>query len=158
MKKYKKFLWVVLLLVLAGLCASSTLLAQGRFVDNKDGTVTDSKTHLMWAKDDNQGDVTWRNAKAYCEHIILSKYEDWRMPTINELASLYDKRAKGYEADCGNLVKLNPVIHLSCGWVWARDNHAITAYVFNFKEGYRYTDLMRHKRNFRALPVRTVKK
>ncbi len=158
MKKYKKILWVVLFLALAGLYASSALFAQGRFIDNKDGTVTDTKTNLMWAKDDNQGNITWRNAKAYCEHIILSKYEDWRMPTIDELATLYDKNSKGYESDCGTWVKLNPAIHLSCGWVWAKNNHAITASVFNFIKGYRYTDLMLHKRNFRALPVRTVKK
>ena len=142
-------------LLIAG---AGNLWAEERFVDNKDGTVTDTKTNLMWAKYDNQGDIAWRDAKAYCEHIILSKYEDWRMPTIDELATLYDKAAKGYETDCGDWVKVNPAIRLSCGWVWAADNRAITAHVFNFERGYRYTDLMRHKRNFRALPVRTIKK
>jgi len=156
-KRYKKFLWVVLLLVLAGLCASSTLFAQGRFIDNKDGTVTDTKTHLMWAKDDNQGDITWHDAKKYCKYVVLSKYEDWRMPTIKELETLYNVQEKGYKTTCGNWVKVNPSIQLSCGWVWARDALAITAYAYNFSRGYRHTDRMVHKRHFRALPVRTIK-
>ncbi len=133
------------------------LFAQERFVDNKDGTVTDTKTNLMWAKHDNQGDITWHDAKKYCEHIILSRYEDWRMPTIKELETLYDPSKKGYETTCGNLVRLNPLIRLSCGWVWARDALTITAYAYNFTRGYRYTDRMVHKRHFRALPVRAIK-
>jgi len=157
-KTAKKWLYLILAWGIFLFVFQGSALAGERFIDNKDGTVTDTKTNLMWAQDDNQGDITWRDAKAYCENIILSKYEDWRMPTIDELATLYHKSEKGYETDCGNWVKLNPAIHLSCGWVWAMDNRAITAHVFNFKRGYRYTDLMRHKRNFRALPVRTIKK
>lgn len=133
------------------------LFAQGRFVDNKDGTVTDTKTHLMWSKYDNQGDITWHDAKKYCEHVILGRYEDWRMPTIKELETLYDPNEKGYKTTCGNRVKMNPAIQLSCGWVWAREALTITAYAYNFTRGYRYTDRMVHKRHFRALPVRTVK-
>ncbi len=155
----KKFFYAVLLVVaVLSLSLGAHLFAQGRFIDNKDGTVTDTKTNLMWAKYDNQGDIDWHDAKAYCEHIILSKYEDWRMPTIRELETLYDPSAKGYKTVCGNWVKVDPAIQLSCGWVWARDAMAITAYAYNFSRGYRYTDRMVHKRHFRALPVRTLKK
>lgn len=132
-------------------------LAQERFIDNGDGTVTDTKTNLMWAQYDNLGNINWHDAKAYCEWIILSKYEDWRMPTIDELATLYDPNEKGYKADCGDRVRVTPKIHLSCGWVWAKNPMTISAYAFNFERGYRYTDRMVHKRNYRALPVRTVK-
>jgi hypothetical protein len=132
-------------------------LAQERFIDNGDGTVTDTKTNLMWAQYDNLGNINWHDAKAYCEWIILSTYEDWRMPTIDELATLYDRNEKGYKADCGDRVRVTPKIHLSCGWVWARDSRAISAFAYNFARGYRYTDRMVHKRNYRALPVRTVK-
>lgn len=132
-------------------------LVQERFIDNGDGTVTDTKTNLMWAQYDCMGNINWHDAKAYCENIILSKYEDWRMPTIDELATLYDRNEKGYEADCGDWVRVTPLIHLSCGWGWARDYRAISAYAYNFARGYQYTDRMVHKRNYRALPVRTVK-
>jgi len=156
----KKRICLALLIIAALLTVGgwSGLFAQGRFIDNKDGTVTDTKTNLMWAKHDNQGDITWHDAKKYCEHVILSKYEDWRMPTIKELESLYDPSEKGYKTTCGNWVKLDPAIQLSCGWVWARDALTITAYAYNFTRGYRYTDRMVHKRHFRALPVRSIKK
>lgn len=136
---------------------SSPVFAKGRFIDNKDGTVTDTQTSLMWAKYDSQGDITWHDAVKYCRYIILSRYDDWRMPTIKELATLYDPGAKGYKTTCGNRVRVNPVIQLSCGWLWAKDALTITAYAYNFVRGYRYTDRMVHKRHFRALPVRTVK-
>jgi hypothetical protein len=131
--------------------------AQWRFIDNGDGTVTDTKTNLMWAQYDTMGNVNWHQAKDYCEHVILSRYEDWRMPTIDELETLYDRKEKGYEADCGDRVRVTPLIRLSCGWVWARDSKTISAYAYNFERGYRYTDRMVHKRNYRALPVRTTR-
>ncbi|MBW1972323.1 MAG: hypothetical protein DRP55_05805 [Spirochaetes bacterium] len=148
---------VVLILALI-LLSYSKSLAEERFIDNGDGTITDTKTNLMWAQYDNMGDINWHQAKDYCEHIILSKYEDWRMPTIKELATLYDPNEKGYETDCGNWVKVNPIIHLSCGWVWAIEAKTITAYAYNFTKGYQYTDRKVHRRHFRALPVRTIKK
>ncbi len=158
MKQSNKIICILVLAIFILGLGVGHLMAQGRFIDNNDGTVTDTKTNLMWAKYDNQGDITWHDAKAYCEHIILSKYEDWRMPTIKELETLYDPSEKGYKTTCGNRVRVNPAIQLSCGWVWARDALTITAYAYNFSRGYRYTDRMVHKRHFRALPVRTVKK
>lgn len=47
----KKFFYAVLLVVaVLSLSLGAHLFAQGRFIDNKDGTVTDTKTNLMWAK------------------------------------------------------------------------------------------------------------
>jgi hypothetical protein len=157
MKKTIFLILIIVVLCVIGIGLNG-VFAQGRFVDNQDGTVTDTKTNLMWAKYDNQGDITWHDAKKYCENIILSKYEDWRMPTIKELETLYDPSEKGYKTTCGNWIKVNPAIQLSCGWVWANNALAITAYAYNFTRGYQYTDRMVHKRHFRALPVRTIKK
>lgn len=135
--------------------------AQDRFADNGDGTVTDSQTGLMWAKYDNQGDVTWKDAERYCKvgpPQIIGKYGDWRMPTIEELETIYHKDSEGYETDCGQTVKVFPEIRLSCGWVWSSEQESITARVFNFHRGYIYTDRRVHLKNYRALPVRDVKK
>jgi hypothetical protein len=154
--KYQTMVFALLVFVLLFSSPGSSL-AQGRFIDNGDGTVTDTKTNLMWAQYDNLGNINWHDAKAYCEWVILSKYEDWRMPTIDELTTLYDRNEKGYESDCGDRVRVTPLIHLSCSWVWAIDSKTISAYAFNFERGYRYTDRMVHKRNYRALPVRTIR-
>ena len=137
------------------LCDSAS--AQERFIDNGDGTVTDTKTNLMWAQCDNMGNINWHGAKAYCERMILSRYEDWSMPTIDDLATLYDPNEKGYKSDCGDRVRVTPKIDPSCGWVWAVDAKTVSDYAFNFERGSRYTDRMVHKRNYRALPVMTIK-
>ena len=148
-------------LTLAILIWTLPSLAQDRFTDNRDGTVTDNQTGLMWAKTDNQGDVTWKNAERYCKigpPQIIGKYDDWRMPTIAELETLYHKEGEGYETDCGQVVKVLPAIQLSCGWVWSSEQKSITARVFNFHRGYIYTDRRVHMKHYRALPVRNVKK
>ena len=56
-------------------------------VDNKDGTVSDSITGLMW----QQGEGAlgpWSNSIFYCENQTLGRYSDWRVPNIKELESL----------------------------------------------------------------------
>ncbi|MBW1982115.1 MAG: DUF1566 domain-containing protein [Deltaproteobacteria bacterium] len=164
--------------VLAVLIVSSLspAIASDRFTDNGDGTVTDHQLQVMWAKHDNQGDIDWRGAERYCKwtfpYTLPVLYDNWRMPTVEELRSLYvaDKGYQGYESDCGQKVKVVPEIRLSCGWVWASEpmsvdielkgrkirRRSISARVFNFNRGYPYTDLMRHSRAYRALPVRDL--
>jgi len=62
-----------------------------RFTDNGDGTVTDNRTGLMWAKDARKGGwMTWGKARAYCEALNLAGFSDWRLPTRMELESLVD--------------------------------------------------------------------
>ena len=130
-----------------------------RFIDNGDGTVTDTLTNLMWAQADNMGDITWHDAQIYCKNPPIAgyKHSDWRLPTILELKTLYNKDFEGYESDCGLEVKICPIIRLSCAWVWTIDSEAISAYAFSFRKGYQYSTLMLTKKNFRALPVRSIK-
>jgi hypothetical protein len=62
----------------------------GRMVDNKDGTVTDTKTGLIWQQAEAGLMTTWEDALTYCENLNLANHDDWRMPNINELGSLVD--------------------------------------------------------------------
>jgi hypothetical protein len=73
----------------------------GRFVDNGDGTVTDTCTNLMWQKDtadvsgdgqiDPPGDsLAWCNAVSHCDALEFAGYDDWRLPNIKELQSIVD--------------------------------------------------------------------
>lgn len=134
--------------------------SQERFIDNKDGTVTDNLLNVMWAKTDNQGDIEWRHAVQWVTYTFpytLEKiYDNWRMPTLEELKTLYepDMLYEGYETDCGQRVRIVPEIELSCGWVWASEMKFISARLFNFHRGYFYSDRISKKRAYRALPVR----
>lgn len=142
------------------LCSSPALPGE-RFSDNGDGTVTDHQTGLMWSKTDNQGDIPWKEALQWVKYTfpftIGTQYDDWRLPTLEELKSLYAKENEGYDTDCGQNVKIVPDIRLTCGWVWSSEKKAITAGVFNFNRGYHYTDRMVHQKAYRALAVRSVK-
>ena len=61
----------------------------GRFIDNSDGTVTDTCTGLMWQQGSGPNGA-WCSAMAYCEDLELSGHEDWRLPNIMELQSITD--------------------------------------------------------------------
>ncbi|MGD8845071.1 MAG: DUF1566 domain-containing protein [Desulfobacteraceae bacterium] len=132
-----------------------------RFVDNGDGTVTDHQLKLMWSKTDNQGDIDWHQAVQWIKYtfsIALPKsYDNWRLPTLEELESLVDKNAER-ETDCGLKSYIVPQIHLSCGWVWTAESDPIapTARVFNFDNIYHYKVRKAHRRGYRALAVRNL--
>ena len=154
---------IVLIVTIWALFFSVPVWAGERFTDNGDGTVTDHQLGVMWAKTDNQGNINWRQADLWVKYTfpdtLKAKYDNWRLPTLAELQSLYvtDKKSKGYETDCGQRVKTVPEIKLSCGWVWTSETSAIQAYIFNFNRGYHYSDRMVHNKSYRALPVRDLK-
>jgi len=143
----------------------SPAAAGERFTDNGDGTVSDHKLGLMWSKTDNNGDINWIQAEKWVKYtfpLTLEKnFDNWRLPTLEELQSLVVKniKDKGYETDCGQWVKTVPEIILSCGWVWTSETDPVapTARVFNFDNVYHYTVRKAHKRGYRALAVRNLK-
>lgn len=65
-----------------------------RFVDNMDGTVTDTKTNLMWIKNGWPGGfisaVPWIEAMNKVNNFRHGNFSDWRLPTIEEWNSLID--------------------------------------------------------------------
>jgi len=160
---FKEKLSNILVMIICMLLISAPAMAGDRFVDNGDGTVTDHQLGVMWAQTDNQGDIDWKQANLWVKYTfpytIKAQYDDWRLPTLAELQSLYihDKKNKGFETDCGQWVKIVPDIKLSCGWVWSSKTSAIQAYIFNFNRGYHYSARMVHKKAYRALPVRDLK-
>ncbi|MGD9975610.1 MAG: DUF1566 domain-containing protein [Desulfatirhabdiaceae bacterium] len=60
------------------------------YVNNGNGTVTDTSTGLMWQHDTPDNTMTWEQALSYCENSTLAEYTDWRLPTLKELVSLVD--------------------------------------------------------------------
>ena len=66
--------------------------SNNNFIDNGDGTITDTSTGLMWQKATAPGTYTWEQALTYCENLTLPAggYSDWRLPNRNELQSIVD--------------------------------------------------------------------
>jgi hypothetical protein len=55
--------------------------------DNRDGTVTDLNTGLMWVKA-RGSKITWEQAVSGASACRIASHNDWRVPTIKELYSL----------------------------------------------------------------------
>lgn len=67
------------------------------FVDNGDGTITDRVTGLMWEKGGSQSELLYYQAKSYISRLNKERfagYDDWRIPTIEELLSLLERNVK----------------------------------------------------------------
>ena len=60
---------------------------QPNYVDNKDGTITDMVTGLMWQQDPGNK-MTYDEARSGASKFDLGGYNDWRLPSIKELYSL----------------------------------------------------------------------
>ena len=90
----KKFRIVTSLIILALSIPTISVSAEsGRFLDNGNGTVTDSKTGLMWAARDNGEDIDYEDARLYCKSFSAGGFSDWRLPDIEELKDLFDTGA-----------------------------------------------------------------
>ena len=62
----------------------SVVAAGERFLDNGDGTITDTKQNLMWQKGDNGKEVSFAEAEGYCKSLRMGGYTDWRLPDPDE--------------------------------------------------------------------------
>ena len=69
------------------------------YADNPDGTVTDSATGLVWAKDGDEAgcnfgaQTDWDAAIDWAEGLDFAEQTDWRLPNRIELMSLVDHGA-----------------------------------------------------------------
>ena len=70
--------------------------SKGRFVANGDGTITDKRTGLMWCTLDSQFELakclSYESAVQYVQDLKTGRYEDWRLPTVKELAGIYKSK------------------------------------------------------------------
>ena len=157
MRVYSRILLTQKIIVALGIfiftgCCVMPVVALNRFVNNGDGTVTDTKTGLMWAAKDNGIPINWPNALSYCHNYSGGGHSDWRMPTLAELESLYnpkEKNKRGY-----HVTKLIDTTASTC---WALETRGSTAGRFNFNYGQVYWLRQFYSGPTRVLPVRSGK-
>ncbi|MFA5181951.1 MAG: DUF1566 domain-containing protein [Syntrophales bacterium] len=127
-----------------------------RFIAYDNGTVLDTRTGLMWAAQDNGSNIKWADAKSYCRNYRGGGYTDWRMPTQDELAELFDE---GERQPCNGRCYITPLIDLTDSFIWAAEKRGSDAAFFSFAFGGRYWSKQSSDEItiIRALPVRSVK-
>jgi len=143
-----------------------TTRKRARFVDNNDGTVTDSETNLMWIKNGRRMEfisaLTWWDAIKKSEEIKVGGHDDWRLPTVGEWRSLIDPNRESPA-----MVEPNPfeniVTHMPywsmTEFVYGRQHTCRNECPFDTYTVMLYSGYIGHqKKNRRAfiLPVRSI--
>ena len=59
------------------------------------GVYLDPDTGILWAAEDNGRDIDWFRAAGYCNRLELAGFEDWTLPSLEDLESLLRPMAKG---------------------------------------------------------------
>lgn len=130
-----------------------------RFIAYDNGTVLDKQTKLMWADKDNGKNIDWHDAKSYCENYRGGGYTDWRIPTQDELAGLYNG-SKSRPAGCDsrfNIHVATEFINITCVAFWASEIRGSDAAYFSLGSGRRYWGPQESEISTRILPVRSSK-
>ncbi len=96
--------------------------SDSRFLDSGDGTIFDSKTKLMWMKEDfwqiKSKWVNWYTATEFSQrtnHKKFAGYSDWRLPTPEEALTLYDRRKRNMDKD-GDKIFIDRIFPKGAGW------------------------------------------
>jgi hypothetical protein len=130
---------------------AKTLDRDDHYVAFSDRTVLDERNGLMWAREDCGKNVTWYEAKQYCETYTCGGYADWRMPTASELGTLFDTTRSNRQG-----APVTRLIDSTCHDIWAADELGADARYFGFRIG----AALYQKKVFAilmfALPVRTA--
>ena len=113
---------------------------QNDYQDNGDGTVTDRATGLTWQQSGSDKMLNYEDAKKYVEGLNRDRfagYTDWRLPTVDELASLLEPEEKN-----GDLY-IDPVFDRNQRWCWTADQRASGgAWFVHFNLGHVYPNFL----------------
>ncbi len=112
----------------------NTSYGKNNFVDNRDGTITDAATGLMWAQADSGSGMTWQSALAWVQSKNAVNYlghNDWRLPDTKELQSIVDYTRSPDttgSAAINSVFKTTSLKNEQCAadypWYWSSTTHA----------------------------------
>ena len=149
LNRLNKYLILVVVQLLIAAYFPLNAGADGRFKDNGDGTVTDSRTGLIWAKADNGHDIEFDDAVMYCREISLGGHNDWRLPDIAELKTIYEADAK----NTAGLGISSPIKVSSC-CLWSSYDSTGVSSLIDLRTGKEIWSFKSDKEGLRVLPVR----
>ena len=98
---------------------------KSRFLKRDDGTIYDSVTSVTWMGNDSfldlERDVSYSEAEDYVKETNEKKvggYSDWRIPTIQEASSIFDKEKLNKDSKGGDIFldSVFPPGAANCTW------------------------------------------
>ncbi len=121
------------------------------FVENNDGTVSDTTTGLMWSKcyighsgsqcemggtgsSGNPTQMDWQAALIASESSSLAGHDDWRLPNIKELATIIERACAGPAANS----TIFPRVPTSQSKTWSSSKSNVfneQSFIINFHYG-----------------------
>lgn len=112
-------------------------------------TYADPDTGLMWTATDNGDDIDWKTSTEYCSNLTLRGFDNWRLPTINELENMSHRSVPDFH-------KIRKPLKLSgcCVWSSTKASRRPVLFAFNFGQPWPYDG---PPVNTRALCVRAAK-
>jgi hypothetical protein len=163
---------IITLFFVFGVLSSSALAipvksSDKRYLDNDDGTITDTKTGLMWLKMDSylhSGHwINWHEAHEYIRQLNderFAQHSDWKLPTTKELKTLYEPE-KINSSQLGSEMKIHtdPIFEKNgSGSLWSGDeNGRYNAFgvVFNTSSVFNSNKKSRSRKATRAVRINT---
>ena len=138
-----------------------------RYVDNGDGTVTDTKTHLMWMKQDSYQQtghwMTWLESFDYIKKTNedgFSNYYDWQMPTLKDLKTLYEpQKTNSQQVGREMKIHIDPIFAKEGSGVWwaLEANGHFNAFGIEFNSGKRFSAPKKSKARKAVRAMRVAK-
>ena len=103
------------------------------FVVSTDGTITDYRNGLVWKAYETGSKPNWYTAKSICDNLFFAEYDDWRLPSANELATIIDYSLSNPAAD--------PIFHIGSdqfnanAWSVSKDQDSDWHWWVDFRDG-----------------------
>ena len=100
-------------------CSSADESSGPRFAALGAEVVRDARMGLVWMARDTGRELSWLDADRHCRELAVgSGGAGWRLPSIEELAALYDT---SMEQPCGEaaICRIDPAIRLSSPYQWS---------------------------------------
>ncbi len=167
-----KSITLITLFLLMGILSSSVLAApiesnDKRFSDNGDGTITDTKTSLMWMKKDSylhSGHwLSWPGVHDYVRQLNdegFAQYIDWQLPTTEELKTLYEpEKVNSSQAGKEMKIHIDPIFEKNgSGSLWSAEGNGrynALGVVFNTGAIFNSNKKSRSRKATRAVRINT---
>jgi hypothetical protein len=103
--------------------------------DFGDAAVLDKETGLVWERRPTGGTPTWQGAHEACIGTIIGNRFGWRLPTIQELATLLDRTVR--DGVHPALPHGHPFENVQAFWYWSATSSLVLSRIVDLQSSFR---------------------